>query len=112
MDPDLNDLDSTLASLQAKVSSFASSGAGGTSIGSLMPKIGLNKSYMCYAAIPVAILIGLAVFKPAFVTSEVPGEEDIPVMKLNSKKVMVTTVVFSVIIYVCIYFVGAQRNVG
>ena len=111
MDPDLNDIDSTLASLQAKVSSFASTGAG-ASIGNLMPKIGLKKSYICYIAVPVVILIGLMVLKPAFVTTGVPGEEDIPVITVSGKKVMVTTVVFSVIIYACIYFAGARRSTG
>jgi hypothetical protein len=112
MDPDLNDIDSTLASLRAKVSSFASTGAGGASIGNLMPKIGLKKSYICYIAVPAVILIGLMVLKPAFVTTEVPGEEDIPVITVSGKKVMVTTVVFSVIIYACIYFAGTRRSTG
>lgn len=112
MDPDLNDIDSTLASLQAKVSSFASSGAGGASIDSLIPKIGLKKSYICYIAVPIVILIGLTVLKPAFVTTEVPGEDDVPVITVSGKKVMVMTVVFSAIIYACIYFAGARRSTG
>lgn len=112
MDPDLNDLDSTLASLQVKVSSFASTGAGGASIGSLIPKIGLKKSYICYIATPIVILIGLMVLKPAFVTTKIPGEENIPVIKVSGKKVMVTTVIFSVVVYACIYFAGAQKSTG
>ena len=77
-----------------------------------MPKIGLKKSYMCYIAVPIVILIGLVVFKPAFVTTEVHNEEDIPVVKLTGKKVMATTVIFSVIVYVCIYFAGTRKSTG
>jgi hypothetical protein len=98
-----NDIDATLKDLQLKVNQLVSTNTQTkqeVTNTSLMSKYNIKNVNIYYVAVPLAIMIQLYLFKPSFVMLEVTNEDGTTTKKVSIKKMFMSVLVISSIIFV------------
>lgn len=115
MSSENNEFDSALKKLSEQVSQFAKTNVptqsgGGGGMSSFLPKINIKSPLIYYAIIPLAIVIVLFFWKPKFVTEEVSVEGELPTRKLSIKRLLLATVIMTVVIAVLIFACSYRKK--
>ena len=97
---DTDNIESTLSTLKDKVSEFTSKNNLINSFSKqsgIISKINFKSSIIFYGIIPVVIILILFFWKPNFIMQEIITDDDIPQYKINIKKLLILTLILSVI---------------
>lgn len=108
MDDTIN-YDETLKRLSDQVSQFSSTTISSSSKTSIIPSI--KSPFVYYSIVPFVILILLWYLKPSVITDEVSIDGDFPTRILSYKKLFVSTIIITLIVFVAYFsYVYKYKN--
>ena len=110
------DLDQTISELTRKVSEFTGNYVNTVSdsgiiiqspqlkySSSFLSQISNNSGLLMYLIIPVIVFVLFYIWKPSCIQDDITVDEEFPEYKLNYKKILLYTVIISIIIILAIF---------
>lgn len=108
---DIDNIDSTLATLQAKVNSFSFGGTNNAVATTLTKHLDSKKFYLACVALPVIIVLALIFIRPSFVTVEDDVDDHGEALrKLSMKKVLIVALLGSAFILGGAYYLFIRSS--
>lgn len=101
----MDNIDQSLSDLQKKVSCFVKN-TDYKSISLKFPifnQFNMNSKSILYFLVPIIIFLILFIWKPPFLTKEIRIEGSLPVYKINIIKLLISTIVISIIINISLF---------
>ena len=102
---DIQEFDATISKLEGRVGQLINKpgAAKNAEVRSLLPSIDIKSAKMYYMGIPLLIILVLYITKPNFIMEEVSIDGELPENRLSYKKLLLSTLVATVIIAIVIF---------